>query len=254
MTVLNEKQRKAANRALIFSILFALISILLSGGITMSLPPSTYIFLGVFILLFIPTVVLGLIALKAPPTRKKAIASLIITILFSMIFFFSAASGLRGIPARQSLVNIENTVLSACAGQAIQGTASYQLGPGPHRIVAVNESEYSPVSTSYINNDYWPAILSELDLVLCLGDEYSEKIESCDYSDGTVKSRYQFKRDLLLVAPLTGETISSVTLAGSMPKECPSGINQGNSDDIKGSKPTFFDINSWLEDTLSPGN
>src|SRR3990172_9676923 len=120
MTVLNEKQRKAANRALIFSILFALISILLSGGITMSLPPSTYIFLGVFILLFIPTVVLGLIALKAPPTRKKAIASLIITILFSMIFFFSAASGLRGIPARQSLVNIENTVLSACAGQAIQ--------------------------------------------------------------------------------------------------------------------------------------
>lgn len=240
------QRAKYANRAVILAVISAIGAVFLGGGILIGVPPATYINVAIFLVVIIPTLALGIIGLGST-SRKEAKIALILAAIASIFFTYFAISGFRDTPAKLTLIQIEKAVQSVCSGQSIPGTAKYVPGAGRHPMVAYNASESSPVSFKWIPRELWPTALDEVELILCIRDEYSEKKGVCPYSGGTNKVRYQLKRDASLVSINSGETITLTTIAGSMPKECPSSISQGNASAIKGSKPSTGEVEDWLE-------
>ncbi len=250
------KREKVANWSLGLSLLVAVSAVLFGPGIYMAIPPSTYIFLALFLAFLIPTLVLGLLGLKAEG-RKKALSALIITGLASIFFFSVAVPGFRNTPLKLALVEIEFAAAPACSGQGISEAQTYAPGSGVHPVVAivVNSSVVDmapPVTNHWVSRDLWPASLDQVQLVVCIGPEEADTVETCEYSAGTLKKRIQFHREVRLISAQTGETIAQHTLLGSLPKQCPDFTEQGNDADIKGTKPSSTELSEWLKQVMNP--
>jgi hypothetical protein len=108
----------------------------------------------------------------------------------------------------------------ACSGAGVAGAAPYEPGARVHPAVLLSDSGERSEETDMLPRAWWPGAVSELELVVCLGEEEEERVERCQYEDAPVVERYQKVREVRVVAALSGETVVTDTVGGALPKPC----------------------------------
>jgi hypothetical protein len=127
----------------------------------------------------------------------------------------AACSGRLGDPHGQ----VESALANVCTGQGVSEAAAYARGEAPHPIVLLSESGEHHAWSDGLPAEWYPAGVSDVQLVACIGTETEQTIEVCHYNGPDI-TRYTNQLTVRLVEARTGRTLASQTFTGDPPREC----------------------------------
>jgi hypothetical protein len=127
----------------------------------------------------------------------------------------AACSGRPGDPHGQ----VEPALANVCTGQGVSEAAAYARGGAPHPIVLLSESGEHHEWSDSLPAEWYPAGVSDAQLVACIGAETQQTIEVCHYNGPDI-TRYTNQLAVRLVEARNGRTIASQTFTGDPPREC----------------------------------
>jgi hypothetical protein len=194
------------------------------------------VFEFIFMSVFLSLVFMLLPFLKNVPSRIKIILSVGLVAGFLMTSYIVLDKSVQRLPTFDE--QYWSAMQSACDGSGINRAAAYQPGTGIHKVVSITRSLY------ILPFEWLPTSLSDTQLVLCLGDEERNTIQTCQYTGNQVFARYQITRQASLVAVRSGEVIAETTFMGGTPGNCPNQISGSGSD--TGSDVKEEDIVDWM--------
>lgn len=130
-------------------------------------------------------------------------------------------------------------------GNGIIEAAAYE-GEGPHPIVLLNSSGKKHWWTDRIPMDWRPINVSDVELVVIVGEIESIVLETCHYYTGPDVERIAFYRHVELIEAKTGEMVAETTLYGPGPRPCMK-FELESTTAIYGSGVSFGQLKEWLE-------
>jgi hypothetical protein len=180
--------------------------------------PFLAIFMFMFLTLFLsqfPTMERGL-------TKTAAIASAGLVTIFLAVSFLILNSSVQRLPTFDE--NYWSAIQAACNGKGSNESAVYQPGAGTHKVVSSTRYLY------FLPFEWLPTSLINTELVLCLDDQQSVTIDTCEYTGNQTFTRIQSTRKASLVALRTGAVLATTTFFGGLPADCPYQISGSRSD------------------------
>jgi len=145
---------------------------------------------------------------------------------------------------------------SACSPgfDGIDGAAPFNEELGIHPIVLLSEGK------KHIWNDslppaWMPKAVSDTELVACIGEEYSELIETCEYSPTGLPPptayfyRYSYRVEATVLTANTGNLINTITIYGSPPRDCPDTLSSTQT--VYGAHVSSEDASNALSDYVN---
>lgn len=140
-------------------------------------------------------------------------------------------------------------ILEACSqvheGNGINQAAEYSHEPSSHPVVLLDFSGDTHKWTGKITEDWCPASIMDVELVVLVGEEEESSIETCRYSDGPDVTRYRYKIGVRLIEAKTGTVVDSVRLWGSAPRSCEE-FEPVELTRLVGSHVSFEQLEDWL--------
>jgi hypothetical protein len=139
-----------------------------------------------------------------------------------------------------------------CNGRGAPGAAEYRPGgPPPHRMAAYDEGSW-PRHPPTIPTALRAERASETELVLCIGEEEPQEVESCTFhaettvlgvgtgivgSDTRTVTRQAIGQEVKIVVARTGEVLMTTRVWGGPPRSCDEDVDW---EDLSSSGPTLW--------------
>jgi hypothetical protein len=176
----------------------------------------------------------------------RAAVGVIGFMLLLLIAFF-----VMGRQARPSRAILE-AMAGVCQGQAETRAAAYTPGPGVHKLVLLDSSGQPNPWTGALPRAWRPASLEAAELVLCVGEERTEIIQTCHYSGGPDIDRRHYVRDVALLEARTGALVRKATLSGESPRRCQE-FEIVKMTSLGGLPVSVEDVVEWLQADVESG-
>jgi uncharacterized protein YjbI with pentapeptide repeats len=129
------------------------------------------------------------------------------------------------------LLQSEDQILAelwqVCKGMGIENAAAYDSDLGATSIVLITDMGERHPTTEYVPRNWWPASVSNAELVACFDSPYRVAKGTCTYDDGTSWDRYSQRIDISIFIAHTGDLLEVITLEGPAPGACPENIVAG---------------------------
>jgi len=129
------------------------------------------------------------------------------------------------------LLQSEDQILAelwqVCKGIGIENAAAYDSDLGATSIVLITDVGERHPTTEYVPRNWWPASVSNAELVACFDSPYRVAKGTCTYDDGTSWDRYSQRIDISIFIARTGDLLEKITLEGPAPGACPENIVAG---------------------------
>lgn len=166
-----------------------------------------------------------------------------------------------------NLLGIIKLVSPVIEGQGIANAGYFDpSSPEPHKLIVLYENGLPYPEIEALPNEWLPTSLSETELVVILGEEDAQMIDSEDYTIekgiGTITiERFQYQCDITVLEARTGAYVSAGILRGSEPPGFPGFIESTSpiiQSGLRGNRITPIDIEKWLildfnlQKTLTP--
>jgi uncharacterized protein YjbI with pentapeptide repeats len=141
------------------------------------------------------------------------------------------------------LLQSEDEILAqlwqVCEGIGVENAVPYDSDQGATSIIAITDKGEKYRNSDYFPRNWWPASVSNAELVACVEGPYNVTIETCTYDDGTIIKRISRWVDISIFIARTGEQLEKITLEGSPPINCSQEV-PANSDEYEyyGDAPT----------------
>ena len=120
----------------------------------------------------------------------------------------------------QSEEEILAQLWQVCEGKGVERAAAYDPDQGATSILLITDQGKKYPTTG----SWWPASVSNAELVACLDGPYTAFLESCTYVGGSTISRRLQRIDISIFVARTGELLRTITLDGTWPSACPEEI------------------------------
>ena len=147
---------------------------------------------------------------------------------------------------------ILDTVREACSGHAIPSAHAFESAQTFRTMAVFNAEGKNTNLTEYALNQRWePMAVRYVDLVACVGDEYKDVIETCNYEEGHTIDRIVYKRDIMVYATRTGEIALITSLVGGQPAFCGTYSSEGQPD-LRGLPTNQEQVIEWLSLNVKP--
>lgn len=146
--------------------------------------------------------------------QKLGVAALVAVVIGAGLWLGVEAT----IPRRAPAPDVIAAVAPACAGSAIPGAGSFEKASTNH--VVVLDAEGGPSSWTGAPPMAWkPASLADTELVACISEETSVRIETCEYVGASPIVRYRAERQVQIVDAGSGTVVASFAV-GDNPRDC----------------------------------
>jgi uncharacterized protein YjbI with pentapeptide repeats len=123
------------------------------------------------------------------------------------------------------LLQSEDEILAqlwqVCEGIGVKNAALYDSDQGATSIIAITDKGEKYRNSGYFPQNWWPASVSNAELVACVEGPYNVTIETFTYDDGTIIKRISRLVDISIFIASTGEQLEKITLEGSPQNHCP---------------------------------
>ena len=163
-----------------------------------------------------------------------------------------AALFLFGRHARPSQA-ILDALAGVCQGQGQPRAAGYSPGMGEHKLVLLDAHGKPTAWTGAMPRSWRPAQIEEAELVLCVGEERAELIQTCQYRGGPDILRYQNMRELRLLDARTGALVSQTVVGGKPPRRCQE-LETVKMTSLGGLPVSVEDVLEWLQADIQPAS
>lgn len=112
---------------------------------------------------------------------------------------------------------------SACSPDfaGIDEAAPFDEGIGVHPVVLLSEGKGHSWNAS-LPSSWQPNSVSDTQLIACIGEEASKRIQTCTYIPSGTFIRYRYSTEVRLFSAYRGDLIHTITVYGSDPRNCPS--------------------------------
>lgn len=151
-------------------------------------------------------------------------------------------------------VHIDDQLLAAFSevhdGKGVSQAAKF-AGSSPHPIVLLTSSGGRCDWTERIPLEWRSKNITDIQLVVTVGEEQEIILERCDYIDGPSITRYQYSVEVNLREANTGKIVASTTLYGSEPRLCKQ-VEERSVTRLEGSHVQFDQLEEWLRQYVAP--
>jgi hypothetical protein len=148
------------------------------------------------------------------------------------------------------------TILEAmagvCLGQAEPRAAMYNPGSDVHKLVLLDSNSKPTAWTGALPRAWRPERIEETELVLCVVEERTEVIQTCQYRGGPDIDRSQSMRDLVLLEARTGAVVSKTIVSGKSPRRCQE-LETVKMTSLGGLPVSVEDVVEWLKQDVEIG-
>jgi hypothetical protein len=162
-----------------------------------------------------------------------------------------AAFAVMGRQARPSRAVLQ-ALTGVCRGQGVPAAAEYTPGPGVHTIVLLDASGEPMDWTGALPRSWRPESIQATQLVLCVGAERKEVIQTCQYRGGPDLDRNQYVRDVVLYQARTGVPIRKSIVSGKSPRSCQE-YEIVKMTTLTGLPVSVEAVVEWLQSEVQPG-
>ncbi|TFH36048.1 MAG: pentapeptide repeat-containing protein [Anaerolineales bacterium] len=108
-----------------------------------------------------------------------------------------------------------------CDGMGIESAAAYDPDQGASSIILITDEGEKHPTSEYVPGFWWPASVSNAELVACVAGPYRVAKGSCPFDDGTSFDRFSQRIDVSMYVARTGDLLEIITLEGPQPSLCP---------------------------------
>jgi hypothetical protein len=193
--------------------------------------------------------------------NAKLVGDGLALVLVPLLFIGPALAATNAISAsaphndqvRQALL----AAIPACRGQTpIAGAAAYGGAVHPMEVVYIpangaTDRTQADVAIRAGTLAPVPDTIDAIQLVVCLGDQTTVTLQTCNYSMGGTYTRYAHDRDVFVYEAASGQLLEQKTFEGSHPSDCPDtkavGKGEASGDDVNWDDSRIWDyIGTWL--------
>lgn len=150
--------------------------------------------------------------------------------------------------------HIDDQLLAAFSevhdGKGVSQAAAF-AGSGPHPIVLLTSSGGRCDWTDSVPLEWRSENMTDIQLVVTVGEEQEIILGSCDYTGGPSITRYQYSVEVNLREANTGKIVASTTLYGSEPRHCGQ-TEERSVTRLEGSRVQFDQLEEWLRQYVAP--
>jgi len=138
----------------------------------------------------------------------------------------------------QSEGEILGQLLQVCEGRGNESAALYAPNQGATSILLITETGEKHQVSEYAPGFWWPASVSDTELVACFEGPYKVGGRTCTYDDGSSINTYSQRVDISVYIAQTGELLEMISIEGPRPRPCPEKVvADGESTEYLGEAP-----------------
>lgn len=147
-------------------------------------------------------------------------------------------------------------ICMVCANDSIPQAAPYNISNGVHPVLLFGYKQIDAITIeSHIHkwsddlpSEWWPYSIEDLELVVCIGEEWATDVGVCNRNDGfgSHYEQLQYYLPIKLIEAKTGRIISEVRFEGEPPPNC-DGLADLGKNEYDGGRVQLVDVLSWLE-------
>lgn len=185
------------------------------------------------------------------------LALILVPILFIGPALAAANTISAGSPHNDQVRQAFLAAIPACRGQTpVVGAGAYGGPNHPLEIVYIPANGATDGTQANVASRAGalaplPDTMGAVQLVVCIGDQTTTTLQTCNYSMGGTYTRYAQDRDVFVYEAQTGQLLSTKTFEGSHPSDCPEtksvGKDEASGDDVNWDDSQIWDyIGTWL--------
>lgn len=146
---------------------------------------------------------------------------------------------------------ILDTLSPVCRGQGVPEAADYKASEGSNTLVLLDSAGEQHSWTGRVPEEWWPESVADTGLVVCVGEEQENLIQTCQYVGGPPIERFQYSVAYQVRAAQTAEVLFTYTIEGNAPRACRQS-EPVNLTRLAGSHVSWGDMESQLESWANP--
>jgi len=140
---------------------------------------------------------------------------------------------------------------AACSGTGVPAAAAYPAA-GEARLISFAVQGDGFALSNHAPLEWKAAALDSTALVLCLGEEKQDLVQTCNYSESKKIKRYARVQPVELRAARSGELVAQTDLVGAEPEKCDDKqIFRTDVVERTGDKVSSEQLKTWLADYVS---
>lgn len=155
------------------------------------------------------------------------------------------------------LLEISEKVKSVCEGIGVADAVPYNSEETRlHPVIILSSSGDLHNWQFSLPKEWHPSSVNDVELVLCVGEEESYTIETCNYEKNITVLREKYRINLRLLEARTAKEVGKRELNGTPPKSCPPKIwgKPNTSATWYGSHVEYQQVENFLREYVSPEN